>query len=58
MDGPLFEGVSHVAGGEFHFEFTYPHRMRKELRMLQEVSEDVKVVVGHSDPRVCVCRLP
>ena len=24
--------------------------------MLQEVSENVKVVVSHSDPRVCVCQ--
>ena len=58
MDWPLFEGVSHVAGGESHFQFIYPQRMRMELRMLQEVSENVKVVVSHSDPRVCVCQLP
>ena len=47
-----------MAGGESHFQFIYPQRMRMELRMLQEVSENVKVVVSHSDPRVCVCQLP
>ena len=47
-----------MAGGESHFQLIYAQRMRMELRMLQEVSENVKVVVSHSDPRVCVCQLP